>query len=52
MKTSVEMPYKGECLCGAIKYEVGAIVSKMAHCHCTMCRKFHGSAYSTLGSWK
>jgi hypothetical protein len=24
----------------------------MAHCHCTMCRKFHGAAYSTFGEAK
>ena len=21
----------------------------MGHCHCTMCRKFHGAAFATLG---
>jgi len=21
----------------------------MAHCHCTMCRKFHGAAFATFG---
>ncbi len=41
--------YKGECLCGAIKYEVFRIKSQMGHCHCSMCRKFHGAAFSTLG---
>lgn len=24
----------------------------MAHCHCSMCRKFHGSAFSTYGEAK
>lgn len=24
----------------------------MAHCHCSMCRKFHGSAFATLGEAK
>ena len=24
----------------------------MAHCHCTMCRKFHGAAHSTYGEAK
>jgi len=42
------MSYQGECLCGAIKYEVDEIANKIAHCHCTMCRKFHGAAYSTF----
>ena len=42
-------PYTGECLCGSIKYEVTKIEPRMGHCHCSMCRKFHGAAYATLG---
>ena len=45
-------PYFGQCLCGAIKYKVNAIEPKMGHCHCRMCRKFHGSAFATLGEAK
>ncbi len=41
--------YKGQCLCGAIKYEVDKIQPQMGHCHCSMCRKFNGAAFSTLG---
>jgi len=44
--------YKGECLCGSIQYQVDAIQPKMAHCHCSMCRKFHGAAFSTFGEAK
>jgi len=42
-------PYTGGCLCGSIRYEVSEIESKMGHCHCSMCRKFHGAAFATLG---
>ncbi len=42
-----EPPYKGECLCGSIKYEVDEIEAQMGHCHCTMCRKFSGAAFTT-----
>ncbi len=42
-------PYKGQCLCGEVKYEVAKIEPKMGHCHCSMCRKFHGAAFATLG---
>lgn len=42
-------PYKGSCLCGAVKYSVDKIEKEMAHCHCTMCRKFHGAAFATFG---
>ena len=41
-------PYKGQCLCGLVKYEVDEIEPHIAHCHCSMCRKFHGSAFSTF----
>jgi len=44
--------YKGQCLCGAIKYEVDKIEPQMANCHCSMCRKFHGAAFSTFGEAK
>lgn len=42
-------PYRGQCLCGAVKYEVDGFSPKMAHCHCSMCRKFHGAAFATYG---
>lgn len=41
--------YKGQCLCGSIKYNVDKIESQMGHCHCSMCRKFHGAAFATFG---
>lgn len=41
-------PLKGSCLCGEVRYEVKAIQANMAHCHCKMCRKFHGAAFSTF----
>lgn len=42
----------GQCLCGLIKYEVSKIEDRMGHCHCTMCRKFHGAAFATFGEAK
>ena len=42
-------PSTGQCLCGMVKYEVDEIGPKMGHCHCSMCRKFHGAAFATLG---
>jgi len=44
--------YKGQCLCGLIKYKVDKIEPKMGHCHCSMCRKFHGAAFATFGEAK
>jgi len=42
--------YKGRCLCGDIKYEADNVGTKMAHCHCSMCQKFHGAAFASYGS--
>jgi hypothetical protein len=42
----------GQCLCGIIKYEVTQIEKQMGHCHCSMCRKFHGAAFATFGEAK
>ncbi len=44
--------YFGSCLCGAITYQVTKIETRMANCHCSMCRKFHGAAFSTFGEAK
>lgn len=42
--------YTGGCLCGAVRFEAGAICRQVAHCHCSMCRKFHGAAFATIAS--
>lgn len=44
--------YSGQCLCGEVVYEVDEIETRMGHCHCSMCRKFHGAAFATLGEAK
>jgi hypothetical protein len=38
---------RGSCLCGAVSYEAAGPFDRMAHCHCSMCRKHHGSMFST-----
>ena len=45
-------PLTGTCLCGQITYEVTKIESCMGHCHCNMCRKFHGAAFATFAEAK
>ena len=40
---------KGSCLCGDIQIEIQDSVKWLMHCHCSMCRKFHGSAFATFG---
>jgi hypothetical protein len=37
----------GSCLCGSVRYEITASLENAEHCHCSMCRKAHGAAFST-----
>jgi hypothetical protein len=37
----------GSCLCGTVRYEIGAPLIEMHHCHCSRCRKAHGAAFAT-----
>ncbi|WP_338131584.1 GFA family protein [Vibrio tubiashii] len=40
--------FEGSCLCGSIRFKVKGFSEKVANCHCSMCRKFHGAAFGTL----
>ena len=40
---------RGSCLCGGVRYEIRGPVSRVTHCHCSMCRKAHGAAFATYG---
>jgi len=40
----------GSCLCGSAKYEITGEISDIVHCHCSTCRKAHGSAFSSVAS--
>ena len=37
--------FSGSCLCGEIKFAVNGPIGSLVHCHCSRCRKWHGSAY-------
>jgi hypothetical protein len=39
---------QGSCLCGKVRYEISGALYEMHHCHCGMCRKAHGAAFSTF----
>ncbi len=39
---------KGSCLCGKIGFSVEKLSPVIGHCHCSMCQKFHGAAFSTF----
>jgi len=45
--TKRERQLAGECLCGAVKYEVHGELGDVLNCHCSECRKWHGSAFRT-----
>lgn len=38
---------RGGCLCGGVRYEIDGPLQAPEHCHCGMCRKAHGAAFST-----
>jgi len=40
--------YQGSCLCKAVRFEIDEFLPQASHCHCSMCRKFHGAAYATF----
>ncbi len=40
---------RGRCLCGAVRYTLDRPMEEIDHCHCSMCRRFHGAAFSTYG---
>jgi hypothetical protein len=40
----------GSCFCGTVSYEASGPFNQMMSCHCSMCRKHHGSAFATYVS--
>ena len=40
----------GGCLCGDIAFAIDGPVETVGHCHCSMCRKSHGSAFATFAT--
>ena len=42
-----ELPLKGGCMCGALRYEVSAPPVMVYNCHCTNCQKISGAAFNT-----
>jgi len=37
----------GGCLCGSVRYQISGALGLAEHCHCSMCRKAHGAAFSS-----
>lgn len=40
----------GSCLCGAVRWEQRGPFLHVMHCHCSVCRKHHGSSFATYGA--
>ncbi len=38
---------QGSCLCGAVKFQLLSEPEMMMHCHCSICRKIHGTPFAT-----
>jgi hypothetical protein len=39
----------GSCLCNQVQFEIPDDFTFMGNCHCSQCRKFTGSDYSSVG---
>ena len=37
-------------MCGAVEYAIRGDIGDITHCHCTTCRKAHGSAFSSVAA--
>lgn len=44
------MRLTGSCLCGKVRYVINGPLSEASHCHCSMCRRQHGAAFSTYAT--
>ena len=41
-----ELPLRGGCLCGGVRYEIDAPLLAASYCHCTRCQRRTGTAAS------
>ena len=41
----MRLPLTGQCLCGAVQYQINDVPKKMGICHCRACQRFTGSGY-------
>ena len=42
----MELPLKGGCMCGAVRYEITCEPTRVYACHCTDCQRATTSAFS------
>ena len=41
---------EGSCGCGSVQYKLNSEIMNVVNCHCNMCRKHNGSAFSTYAA--
>ena len=41
-----DLPITGGCLCGGVRFEIGAPLGPAGYCHCTRCQRRTGTAAS------
>lgn len=39
--------YKGGCMCGAVRFEISGPLRNVVYCHCSQCRKLHGTPFAS-----
>ncbi|MDX2168023.1 MAG: GFA family protein [Deltaproteobacteria bacterium] len=39
--------HRASCLCGGVTWQLDGPLQLMSHCHCSRCRKTHGTAFAT-----
>lgn len=44
-------PYRGACLCGRVRFALDGPPMMSAFCHCSICRRWTGAAFSMIGFW-
>jgi hypothetical protein len=44
--------YQGGCLCGRVGFALAGPPMMSAFCHCSICRRWTGAAFSMIGFWK
>jgi hypothetical protein len=44
----INVPYRGGCACGAVRYECAAAPVAMFNCHCRDCQRFSGGAFGAI----
>lgn len=44
--------YDGGCLCGRVRFALAGPPMMAACCHCSICRRWTGAAFSMVGFWQ